>query len=241
MNYAASVSDFFKTPKWGLSLLWGALAMLIPIAGWMLIMGWLITGFWCRQDQRYETFPPFNFDQFEKYLTRGVWPTLIMFVPILVLVPVSFVMMTSIMAIASVADHQSGGLGCLVAFFPLMMIGVIALLMCCMVVIMVPLTLRASLMQDFLPAIDLTFLRQFFRLMWKEMLLSGAFVMAVSMLLQFAGMLAFCVGVYVVPVLTMFTTMHIDKQLYALYLERGGEPIPVSPKLVDEPPPVPVA
>ena len=40
MNYAASVSDFFKTPKWGLSLALGAVAILIPIAGWMVVTGW---------------------------------------------------------------------------------------------------------------------------------------------------------------------------------------------------------
>ena len=64
--------------------------------------------------------------------------------------------------------------------------------------------------------------------------------MVISILLQFVGMLAFCVGMYAVPVVTIFARVHLDKQLYALYLARGGEPIPISPKLLDEAAPVPV-
>jgi hypothetical protein len=60
MNYAVSVSDFFKTPKWGMSLLFGTLAMFIPVAGWMLVVGWVITGFWSRREESFEKFPPFE-------------------------------------------------------------------------------------------------------------------------------------------------------------------------------------
>ena len=31
MNYSASVTDFFKSPKWGMNLLLGAVSILIPI------------------------------------------------------------------------------------------------------------------------------------------------------------------------------------------------------------------
>jgi hypothetical protein len=42
-------------------------------------------------------------------------------------------------------------------------------------------------------------------------------------------------------VLTYFSWTHLHKQLYLLYLSRGGEPIPVSPKLNDGPPVMPAA
>ena len=236
MNYAASVSDFFQTPKWGMSLLFGIIAMFIPIAGWMLIMGWVLTGFWSRQEQNFETFPPFDFSHFEKYLTRGVWPVLMTFVPVAVLVPVTLVLMLPMTALAALANDQSSGVACAIMIAVLLTMLLIGLLICVMVVLVVPLTLSASLMQDFLPALNVKFVKQFLALTWKEVLVSVVFIIAVSLLLQFVGMLACCVGMYAVPVITTFAMMHLDKQLYALYLARGGEPIRRSPKLLDEPP-----
>ena len=67
-------------------------------------------------------------------------------------------------------------------------------------------------------------------------------MIAVSFLLGLVGMLAFIVGIYAVPVIATFARMHLEKQIYALYLVRGGEPISISSKLLDEPPPpLPVA
>ena len=51
---------------------------------------------------------------------------------------------------------------------------------------------------------------------------------------------ALCIGVYFALVIIYFCWMHLHKQLYALYLSRGGEPIPVSPKLRDSAAPVPL-
>jgi hypothetical protein len=49
-------------------------------------------------------------------------------------------------------------------------------------------------------------------------------------------MLVFCVGIYFAIGLLMFSAYHLDRQVYDLYLARGGEPVPVSPKLRDAPP-----
>jgi hypothetical protein len=224
-----------------MSLLFGALAMFIPVAGWMLIVGWVITGFWSRREEDFEKFPPFELTHFDKYLRRGMWPVLITFVPLVALVPFFLVLMLPLTVLAGVANEQSSGAGCAVAIATLLLMLLFGLLMCAMFVVLVPLKLRASLMQEFLPALDATFVKQFLALAWKETLLSTLFLMVVSLLLQFAGMLVFCVGVYAVPVITSFATMHLEKQLYVLYLARGGEPIPLSPTLLDEPPPLPVS
>ena len=241
MNYAVSVSDFFKTPKWGMSLLFGALAMFIPVAGWMLIVGWVITGFWSRREESFETFPPFDFTRFDKYLTRGVWPVLITLVPAFALMAVMMVLMFLMVGLTTAVDAQSGGGAAVMTTTILVAILVTAALYFVMLVVIVPLTLRAGLMQAFVPAFDVNFMKRFLTLTWKEVVLSTLFVTAATFLLQFAGMLAFCVGMYAVPVIMAFARMHLDKQLYAHYLARGGEPIPISPKLLDEPPPLPVS
>ena len=59
MNYAASIFDFFRSPKWMTNLLFGGLCVLIPVVGPLVLLGWLMSGFWGRHDERPETFPPF--------------------------------------------------------------------------------------------------------------------------------------------------------------------------------------
>jgi hypothetical protein len=77
--------------------------------------------------------------------------------------------------------------------------------------------------------------------MWLEMVLTSIFLTVASAVLVCLGILAFCVGIYLVMVLIYFAWAHLQKQLYALYLQRGGEPAPLSPKLHDIPPTMPVA
>ena len=121
MNYTASVSDFFKSPKWMMNLLLGGVCVLIPIVGPIVVLGWLITGFWARQDENFETFPDFDFSHFGKYLERGLWPFLVAFVVgvglSIVLVPLVWILMIPAMLIggglSSGGDPNLGGcLGC---------------------------------------------------------------------------------------------------------------------------------
>ena len=44
------------------------------------------------------------------------------------------------------------------------------------------------------------------------------------------GAIILCIGIYFATVPAYFCWVHLQKQLYRLYLSRGGEPVPVSPK-----------
>jgi len=59
-------------------------------------------------------------------------------------------------------------------------------------VILVPLTIRATLTQDFVPAFNLRGSSG----SWKEILLSTLFLMMTGMIFAFADMLVSCVGMY---------------------------------------------
>ena len=125
MNYAASVSDFFKSPKWMMNLLLGGVCVLIPIVGPMVVLGWLITGFWARQDENFETFPDFDFSHFGKYLERGLWPFLVAFVASMamsiVMVPLVWILMIPTMLIGgglSSAWHHANAGSCFGCFRP---------------------------------------------------------------------------------------------------------------------------
>ena len=109
MNYTASVSDYFKSPKWMMNTLLAGVCVFIPLVGQMVVKGWLITGFWGRDDERPETFPDFDFNNFGKYLERGLWPFLVTLVSSLVFtVPllVVAVPLSMLMGVLTPNDHN---------------------------------------------------------------------------------------------------------------------------------------
>ncbi len=241
MNYTASISDFFKSPKWLMNLLLGGVCVLIPIIGPIVVLGWLITGFWARQDENFETFPDFDFSNFGKYLERGVWPFLVAFVVgvglSIVLVPLVWILMIPAMLIgggvSSGGDPNLGG--CLGVMIMMLAMLVWAVAIVAMMLVLVPLKIRACLTQDFATSFDVAFVKKFVALTWKELVLSSFFIVAASIVLSFLGFLVFCVGMYFAAVVIYFSWTHLNKQLYQLYLSRGGEPVAISPKLSDLP------
>lgn len=235
MNYIESITDFFKSPKWMMNLLFGGICMVIPVVGPLILMGWLITGFWARHDENMETFPDFDFGNFSKYLERGLWP-------FLVTLAASFamgVLLVFIIAIPSIIVGlmlgDNGGF--IASILNLLIFSIQMVLILGMHVVLTPLLIRASILQDFVPAFDLAFVRKFISLTWLEIILSGLFMTMAAFVLGGIGLIALCVGVYFASALITFGWAHLGKQLYKLYLSRGGEEIPLSPKLTDVAPP----
>jgi hypothetical protein len=234
MNYGDSISDFFKSPAWMMNMLFGGICVLIPIVGPMVLLGWLITGFWGRQEQGFQSFPPFDFSNFGKYLERGLWPFLVAFAVSLVFVPIMWIVTIPLVMIQVAAQGHQHGNGCFAALAVIVMILAIGVAVVVMLLILVPLKIRAALTQDFAKAFDLRFVKRFIALTWLEMVLSSLFIVIVGTLLVCLGAIVFCVGAYFATVVVYFSWMHLYKQLYQLYLGRGGEPVPVSPKLSEE-------
>jgi Protein of unknown function (DUF4013) len=237
MNYTASVSDYFKSPKWMMNTLLAGVCVFIPLIGQIVIKGWLITGFWGRDDQRAESFPDFDFNNFGKYLERGLWPFLVTLVSGLVLTVVLCVFIVPFVTFMSLAlpnDHSSAS-GCGAALFVVVMIAFYLFVAVFSAFILTPLTLRATIIQEFGPSFNFGFVKKFVALTWKEIALSSLFLVAASLALAGAGAIVFCVGMYFATVPIFYCWVHLHKQLYALYLSRGGEPVPLSPKLRDLP------
>jgi hypothetical protein len=244
VHYTDSISDFFKSPKWMMNLLLGGVCVLIPIVGPMVVLGWLITGFWARQDENFATFPDFDFSHFGKYLERGLWPFLVAFVVSsvfsIVLVPLIWLFMIPMMVVGGMSSgHEANAGTCFGAVAMIVMILMVMVLVFALMLLLVPLKIRASLTQDFAKSFDFGFVKRFLALTWKETLLSSLFVMIAGSLLICLGMFVLCVGMYFATVVVYFSWTHLHKQLYALYVSRGGEPVPLSPKLIDGPPAMP--
>lgn len=236
MNYAASVSDYFKSPKWMMNTLFAGVCVLIPFIGPIVIKGWLITGFWGRQDERFETFPDFDFNNFGKYLERGLWPFLVTLVSSFALTLAACVIIVPLMMIVTIvagSGGQNSAAGCATALLFAIVAVLDVVLMIAIMMFLTPLTIRATLVQEFGPSFNLAWVKQFMRLMWKEILLSSLFLFAVSLAFTAVGVLLLCIGIYFAMVPVYFSWVHLHKQLYRLYLSRGGEPVPMSPTLSD--------
>ena len=244
MNYAAALSDFFKSPKWLNNLLLGGVCMIIPFVGPVALMGWHVTGFWGRKDaDDMETYPAFDFANFTKYLQRGVWPFLTSIVLSVAIMPVMMIAMVIFVSSIVAAQHGHPHGQPVGDVFPIALFAVIGILFMglnlIVMILMQPLRVMGALAQDFVPAFNWRRIKQFIALTWVEMTVSVLFVWLIAMMLALAGMVALVVGMYFTLSITQFMIIHLDAQLYKLYLERGGEPIPASPKLRDGPPPLP--
>jgi uncharacterized protein DUF4013 len=235
MNYTASVSDFFKSPKWMMNMLLAGVCVLIPFVGQIVVKGWLITGFWGRDDERFETFPDFDFGHFGKYLERGLWPFLVTLVSSLVLGMVFAVFLVPFAMISSLLTAGSHGHenGCVGALMAIVMIFFYVVMIVAILFLLTPLVLRASITQDFGQSFNFTFVKRFVTLVWKEILISSLFQVVAGTILVCIGALILCIGMYFAVVPAYFCWVHLQKQLYRLYLSRGGEPVPLSPKLRD--------
>lgn len=237
MKYLDAITDFFKSPKWVPNLLFAALCVLssaiIPLVGIIVLMGWLVTGFWMRQSEDFTTFPDFDFAQLTKYLERGLWPVLTTALAIFgVAIVAGLVLFVPLAILGALAANENGVVGGFFGFvISVLSLGVYTVLYALVTLAMVPVGLRATLTQDFVAAFDLPFIKKFSFMMWKEVLLAALFMGIASGVLWFAGMLALCVGVFAAMAIVYFAWTHLSWQLYKLYLSRGGDPVPVSPKL----------
>jgi hypothetical protein len=183
------------------------------------------------KDSRY---PDFDMNRLMDYLLRGLWVFLVRLVAgIPVGMIVAFLYIAVWVATAAAPDKYRGivlGIG-----LPLFFIVVLLLSMAVSLVI-VPLTLRAGLTQDFGQAFSLAFIKDFIKRVWLETILQGLFMAATGFVLMLAGLLLCFIGIYPAAALMTFAEFHLLYQLYELYLERGGTPIPLKekPALPDE-------
>ncbi len=237
MNYIASIQDFFKSPKWVMNLLLGIVAMIIPVVGPIVLAGWLITGFWARRDdENPATFPDFDFQNFVKYLEKGLWPFLVNLVVSIVMIPVAmilmFIPMLMIGALGSNSDGDAAGF--LGMFMMLVMLVLWAVMMAVLFFVTTPLMLRATITQDFAKAFDFGFVKRFLILVKGEMVMAALFMLGVGVVMMILAVVTCYIGALLVAPVVFYAWHHLQKQLYKLYLSRGGDPIPVSPKLTDD-------
>lgn len=229
LQYLYIYNFVFENPKWGLTVLFGTVCQCIPFIGPIVFLGHQYECIEHLHRRPHSIYPDFDFNNFVEYLKRGIWVFLVALVASL---PLGFVFgmvglaMPFISLLATEADKEVAGMviGVVMGLF---MVLILALVILAQLVLM-PLSLRAGLMQEFGGAFDFGFVRDFIRRVWLDVLLGQLFVLVTYPIVLFLGALVCCVGIYPAVTLVTMAQIHLEFQLYELYLARGGQEIPLA-------------
>ena len=223
MQYTRAYQYVFEGKKWGENLLLSSICMLIPIIGPIVLWGYLSEVMHSLLRDETRPHPDFDFGRFVEYLKRGVWPLLAMLVVMAVGVPLCVLAMATIIIGAAIMEKVALLGGLLFAAGVLLHVALIILLS----VLTVPLFLRAILTQDLGATFSWTFFIDFLHRTFWEIVLAWLFLSVTGTAIAIAGMCFCFVGVYPAMALVTFAQFDLYRQLYKLYLERGGTPIPL--------------
>lgn len=233
MNYLQAYRFLFTSPKWTTNLLVGCVALyFVPILGPMVFLGYNFEMIEIKHRNREkDTYPDFDTNRLLQYLIRGAWVFLVQFVvslPVIVVIVVFYVVFFFLPLMNAILSAKPGGPP---PQFPwqglLIVLGVGLSLQALISFLIMPMSLRAGLSQDFKTAFSLQFVGEFLGKVWLEFILVQLFLLVTSPFVLLAGILLFCVGLYPAGALVEFARYNLSYQLYELYLERGGTPIPL--------------
>jgi Protein of unknown function (DUF4013) len=249
VRYWAAYKFVFSSPNGWKNLLILSGAMLVPIVGPVVAIGYLCdvleprpiddgTGRAVEPPRPIGSgYPDFNFSLFVQYLERGIWPFVASLVASLIMLP----LMVVVIIPAIVAVIAGGG-------DAMLAVGIIASAVLCIaatlagIIVMVPLTLRAAMVMEFGPTFSLDWAKDFVARTWRDVLIAWLFLMATSIPLVIVGYLMCFIGMYPAMALITVAQWHLDFQLYHLYVSRGGAPVPIKPLHLQpppQPPPIP--
>lgn len=229
MRYFRAYSFLFQSPNWATNLLFLSLCLLIPILGQIVMAGYLFQVLeQMHRRGRDDEVPNFDFSHFLEYLLRGIWPFLADFVLGLVFTVPYLIGYVGILLLWVGVDQQVVSQELAIAV-TIVAAAVILILLFLMVILRYPIVLRCGLQQDFAPGFSFRYVSNFMGLVGGKVLLSLLFLMVSGLVVLSAGLMLCCVGILPATALITAAQYHLFYQLYELYLQRGGEPIPLKP------------
>jgi hypothetical protein len=236
LTFLPSFRYVFDNPDWFVSVVLLAVSGFIPVLGHIAQWGFYYQIVESLHRQPDAPYPKFDFRQFGDYCMRGVWPYILMMMIWVVLYFVVFLPMQLSLQFGFifVMTAQQAALIVLAIVVPIYFVVALTILIGT-AVLTAPILLRAGLTQDFRQVFRFDWIMGYLRRMWVEETLSTLFLMAAFVLTPL-GCLAFGFGFVVAQVVVWIAASHLQWQLYEIYLERGGEPIPLHPLPAEEPP-----
>ncbi len=220
MDYFEAFRFPFRSPKWGMNLLYGSLMMMIPLVGPIVLLGYFGDVLDILRKDRDSAPPDLDFGRFGKNLERGIWPFLASLLATLLIVPLFLVAATPLLAIPAM---RLEGTVLLVPIGLTLVLVVVAWVAA--ILIMTPAHLHAMEARKIEFGAWPGFINEFIRRVGTETLVGTLCLMAGSLPLMIAGYACCIVGVYPAVTIFQYAQWHLMFQLYDLFLERGGQRI----------------
>jgi hypothetical protein len=232
LQYFRAWTFAFDHPQWVVTWLFVTVATLIPVIGQIIVIGYqfaIVEGLHRNAGRSY---PEFDLDRFADYLVRGVWVWLVAVVAALAMAPLGLALSVAyfvVVGAASAGGEEVAAATLAIAIAMLALASVVLALLANLVLF--PILLRAGLAQDFVAAFHWSWIKSFVFTMWKEMILGTLFLVVSTVVVAAIGTLLCCVGAYPAAALAMIAQSYMYYQYYVLYLQRGGEPVPLKDPL----------
>ena len=229
MQYMRSVQFIMDRANWLTNILLGGVCLIIPIIGPIAMHGYMFEVIDAlHNDPEHKEYPDFDFNRFMDYLTRGIWSFLMSLVIGLIIgVPLG-IFCGCLMAVGIGIASSTKSPAVMLVFQLLMFLLAIAVIFLALLVSW-PATLQAGLKREFDFPGMIQFVKDFNKLVIKEMLLSALFVFLVGIFALVVGGLTCGIGLMFTGAAASMAAYHILFQLYELYLERGGTPVEPKP------------
>jgi hypothetical protein len=237
MRYVEPFTYLFHQRHLGMTLLVGSVLFLVPVVGPIVVMGWCVLLHRALAEGRREV-PPLGFEDFSRLLDLGLGPFLVsllvslgMFVVLLPLLAVPAVVVGVAMPrLASAGEGEA-------VLLVVLLVAALAALVLLVVGYLVAMVHKAALIRAELTpemgaaiaSLRWSAIRGFLRVCPRELFFASVAHGLGSSLLTFVGLALGSIGVYPAVVVSQAAGAHFRAQIYRVYLERGGEPLPVSP------------
>lgn len=224
LDLSRLVKSPFVSPSWMVNLVWMLICEFLSflVIGNIIYLGYAGEVAMARSGGKADQWPDFQIDRFGEYFLRGLWPFLwqliggfgalvVCGVPALLTVFGAMTLADNDMPAPAVAVGIIGGIASLVlAFF--------------FSIVMVAISLKSVLANDFLAGGDLRFLQAYISNVSLTTLLAFVYMWLLSILYLIGGLLLFCVGIMLVSPMLRLVMCDLLAQLHDVHISRGGPP-----------------
>lgn len=218
-----------ESPNWVANVALSAVAVLLSgvVVGQLVLYGYVMTIARREAEAPGSQYPDFDMNNIGDYLIKGLWVWLgmLLFGGIFgILLMVVVVLFGGIIAAIGGPEGENGGIAIVMA---IALYGVIILGSLLIQVALIPVALRVGISESFAEIFNFRWHMDFFRRCGGSIILGGIVFVLGSMLFGIVGMLLCFIGYFPALGWIQMAAGNFLGQLYRLYLERGGEPIPL--------------
>lgn len=223
IDYLRSYQYIFDNPQWVQNVLLSAVAMIIPVVGGFVVAGYMFTVTLGLHQNRGAYYPDFSFDDFGKYLMKGLWPGLVGMVAAVAATPIIAILICCPTFVGGLLDSPLLATAGLVIANIIIVVALFALN-----IAIIPMALRAALTESLGEGFKVEWVKDFLSKVWLETLLEILFISITGSIgISVLGICTCGLGFLFLSPVVLLAQAFLLAQLYDLYLARGGEPIPI--------------